>query len=161
MKAIPHRISGHYDAAVVGGGVMGCTTALFLARAGMRVVLLERDALCRAASGVNAGTLTLHMTRAALVPYALRAWDMWMHADTWLGGGVLATAAAGLSLAFTDAECALLRKRADARRQYGAAIDLISAADACGIEPGHNNAVRDSAILEKERLETAKIKGRA
>ncbi|MBR7956724.1 FAD-binding oxidoreductase [Burkholderia cenocepacia] len=161
MKAIPHRLSGHYDAAVVGGGVMGCTTALFLARAGMRVVLLERDALCRAASGVNAGTLTLHMTRAALVPYALRAWDMWMHADTWLGGGVLATAAAGLSLAFTDAECALLRKRADARRQYGAAIDLISAADACGIEPGLNPAVREAAFCATDGFATAYLTGRA
>lgn len=82
-----------YDVCIIGGGVMGCTTALFLARAGMKVVLLERNALCRGASGVNAGTLTLHMTRAALVPYALKAWEMWMHPETWLGNGVLATAA--------------------------------------------------------------------
>ena len=78
MSTPGQTVHGPFDAAVVGGGVMGCTTALFLARGGMRVALIERDALCRAASGVNAGTLTLHMTRAALVPYAMRAWHMWM-----------------------------------------------------------------------------------
>jgi len=109
-----------FDVCVVGGGVMGCTTALFLARAGMRVVLVERNALCRSASGVNAGTLTLHMTRAALVPYAIQAWSMWMQAETWLGQGVLATAAPGLSLAFTDNEREILAARAAARREYPA-----------------------------------------
>lgn len=65
--------SEHFDVCIVGGGVMGCSTALFLAKAGMRVAVVERNALCRGASGVNAGTLTLHMTRAALVPYAMKA----------------------------------------------------------------------------------------
>ena len=109
-----------FDVAVIGGGVMGCTTALFLARAGMRVAVVERDSLCRGASGVNAGTLTLHMTRAALVPYAIRAWDMWMNTDAWLGQSVLATAAPGLSLAFTEHEKTLLQQRAAARRAPGA-----------------------------------------
>ena len=31
-----------FDVAVIGGGVMGCTTALFLARAGMRVAVVAR-----------------------------------------------------------------------------------------------------------------------
>ncbi|WP_277910904.1 FAD-dependent oxidoreductase [Asaia platycodi] len=61
-----------YDAAIIGAGVMGATTALFLAQAGMKVALIERGALFRAASGINAGTLTLHMTRAQLIPHAIR-----------------------------------------------------------------------------------------
>ena len=67
-----------FDVAVVGAGVMGCSTALFLARGGMRVALLDRGEICREASGVNAGTLTMQMTRAALIPYALRAHEMWL-----------------------------------------------------------------------------------
>lgn len=35
-----------FDAAVIGGGVMGSATALRLARGGMRVVLFERQGLC-------------------------------------------------------------------------------------------------------------------
>ncbi|HMC47878.1 MAG TPA: FAD-binding oxidoreductase [Caballeronia sp.] len=150
-----------FDVAVVGGGVMGCTTALFLARAGMRVVVVERDALCRGASGVNAGTLTLHMTRAALVPYAIRAWDMWMNTGTWLGQSVLATAAPGLSLAFTEHEKTLLQQRAAARREYGAQIDLLDRHGALAVEPGLNPAVLQAAYCATDGFASAYLTGRA
>jgi len=125
-----------YDVAVIGGGVMGCATALFLARGGMRVVLLDRGLLCREASGVNAGTLTMNMTRAALIPYALRGWEMWTTAGAWLGDDVGVLATHGLSLAFTAAEAALLETRVAARREAGAPITLIDPARARAIEPG-------------------------
>lgn len=149
-----------FDAIVIGGGVMGCTTALFLARGGMRVALVERDALCRAASGVNAGTLTLHMTRAALVPYAMRAWHMWMNAESWLGSGVAATAAPGLSLAFTPAEQELLRARAAARREYGAEIGLLDPAAALAVEPGLNPRVLEAAHCDMDGFASAYLTGR-
>jgi glycine/D-amino acid oxidase-like deaminating enzyme len=150
-----------FDVAVVGGGVMGCTTALFLARAGMRVVVVERDALCRGASGVNAGTLTLHMTRAALVPYAIRAWDMWMNTGTWLGQSVLATPAPGLSLAFTEHEKTLLQQRAAARREYGAQLDLLDRHGALAVEPGLNPAVLQAAYCATDGFASAYLTGRA
>ena len=150
-----------FDVAVLGGGVMGCTTALFLARAGMRVAVIERDALCRGASGVNAGTLTLHMTRAALVPYAIRAWKMWMNTDTWLGHGVLATSAPGLSLAFTESEKVLLQQRAAARREYGAQIDLLDRDAALAVEPGLNPAMLQAAYCATDGFASAYLTGRA
>ena len=59
---------------VVGGGVVGCATAYQLARAGLRVTLLERDAIAAHASGHNAGNLNpLHGTPPALIPLALEA----------------------------------------------------------------------------------------
>ena len=150
-----------FDVAVIGGGVMGCTTALFLARAGMRVAVVERDSLCRGASGVNAGTLTLHMTRAALVPYAMRAWDMWMNTDAWLGQSVLATAAPGLSLAFTEHEKTLLQQRAAARRKYGAQIDLLDRDAALAVEPGLNPAVLQAAYCATDGFASAYLTGLA
>jgi len=75
---------------------------------------------------VNAGTLTMQMTRATLIPYALRAHEMWMNMPAWCAGGdVLATACPGLSVAFTDAEAAMLEERARIRREAGAPIELI------------------------------------
>jgi glycine/D-amino acid oxidase-like deaminating enzyme len=155
------RASIPFDVVVVGGGVMGCTTALFLARGGMRVALVERDALCRAASGVNAGTLTLHMTRAALIPYALRAIQMWMETDRWLGLSVLSTAAPGLSLAFTEAERELLQQRAMARRKFGAPIDLLERDAALAIEPGLNRALLGAAFCAIDGFASAYLTGRA
>ncbi|MGK7864333.1 NAD(P)/FAD-dependent oxidoreductase [Falsiroseomonas sp. E2-1-a4] len=151
-----------FDVAVIGAGVMGCSTALFLARAGMKVVLLDRGAICREASGVNAGTLTMQMTRAALIPYALRAHDMWLRMPEWCDGGhVLATACPGLSVAFTEHEAAMLEERAHFRRQAGAPIELVSAARAREIEPGLSDRVIAAGHCPIDGFTSAYLTGRA
>jgi sarcosine oxidase subunit beta len=159
MQSLP--ISAPFDAVVIGGGVMGCSTALHLAQAGMRVAVVDRGPLCREASGVNAGTLTLHMTRAALVPYAMRAWDMWMNAEQWLGMGVLATHVPGLTLAFTEAECELVELRANARRAQGAPIEVISPERARAIEPGIHPGLLRAGYCEIDGFASAYLTGRA
>jgi glycine/D-amino acid oxidase-like deaminating enzyme len=131
-----------HDLAVIGGGLHGATVALFAARGGMDVALLERGALCREASGVNAGTLTMQMTRVALIPYALEGHRMWASASDWLGHDVGVQVCDGLSLAFTESEEALLSERAVLRREAGAPIDLIGAKKAKEIEPGLGQGVR-------------------
>ena len=45
------------DVVVVGGGIVGTATAAFLAGAGVRVVLVERDGLASGASGANSGVV--------------------------------------------------------------------------------------------------------
>ena len=91
-----------FDAAIIGGGVIGCATALHLARGGMRVVVFERDGLCGQASGRNAGTLTMLYTRASLIPYALRGREMWRDAEAWLGRDAGFHPRHGMELAFSD-----------------------------------------------------------
>ena len=125
-----------FDAAVVGGGIHGCAAALFLSRANMRIALVERGSLCREASGTNAGTLTMQMTRAALIPYALEAHRMWASAADWLGHDLGVTVCDGLSLAFTEEEAAMLEARAARRRAAGAPIEIVGLAAAQRIEPG-------------------------
>jgi glycine/D-amino acid oxidase-like deaminating enzyme len=151
-----------FDVAVIGAGVMGCSTALFLARAGMKVALLDRGAICREASGVNAGTLTMQMTRAALVPYALRAHEMWLRMPEWCAGGdVRAVACPGLSVAFTAQEAAMLEERAHFRRQAGAPIELVSAARAREIEPGLSEQVMLAGHCPIDGFTSAYLTGRA
>ena len=131
-----------FDALIVGGGLHGCMVALTLARAGMKTALLERGALCREASGVNAGTLTMQMTRVALIPYAMKGHEMWATARDWLGD-VGTVVCDGLSLAFTESEAELLTLRAARRREAGAPIGIISIARAQEIEP----ALSDHPVL--------------
>jgi glycine/D-amino acid oxidase-like deaminating enzyme len=149
------------DVAVVGAGVMGATTALFLARGGMTVLLVDRGELCREASGVNAGTLTLHMTRAALIPYAQHGWRMWTTSEQWLGASVDAVATAGLSVAFTDAEVETLEKRAAVRRAHGADIRIVDPRRALEVEPGLNPQVLRAAWCETDGYASAYLTGRA
>lgn len=156
-----NRTSVEFDVAVIGAGVMGCSTAFHLAQGGMKVALVDRGQLCREASGVNAGTLTLHMTRAALVPYAMKAWEMWMTAEQWLGAGVLATKAPGLTLAFTEAECDMLEERAAARRSYGAEINILTPQQAQAIEPGLNPNILKAAHCDIDGYASAYLTGQA
>jgi glycine/D-amino acid oxidase-like deaminating enzyme len=59
---------------VVGGGVVGCAVGYFLARAGLGVTLVERDAIAAHASGRNAGNLNpLHRTPKQDLALALEA----------------------------------------------------------------------------------------
>lgn len=150
-----------YDAAVVGGGIHGCTVALFLARGGMRVALLERGSLCREASGTNAGTLTMHMTRAALIPYALRGHRMWATARDWLGHDVGVVVCPGLSLAFTEAEAEMLCQRAERRQEAGAPIDIVSPERAKQVEPGLSDKPILAAHCEIDGYASAYLTGLA
>lgn len=149
------------DCAVVGAGVMGCTTALHLARGGQRVALVERGGICREASGVNAGTLTMHMTRAALIPYALRGWEMWRDAGAWLGHDLLVCATAGITVAFTEYEASMLETRAAARRDAGAPIEIVSPQYAREIEPGLSERVRLAAYCPIDGFNIPYLAGRA
>jgi glycine/D-amino acid oxidase-like deaminating enzyme len=45
------------DVVVIGGGIVGTAAAAFLAGAGKRVILVERDGLASAASGANSGVV--------------------------------------------------------------------------------------------------------
>ena len=48
---------GGADVVVVGGGIVGTSAAAFLAGAGKRVILVEREGLASAASGANSGVV--------------------------------------------------------------------------------------------------------
>lgn len=66
-----------FDVAVVGGGLHGLSAALQLARAGRRVVVIERSWVGRHASGATAaGVRTLGRDPAEL-PISLEAMEMW------------------------------------------------------------------------------------
>ncbi|MEM1287662.1 MAG: FAD-binding oxidoreductase [Pseudomonadota bacterium] len=150
-----------HDLVVVGGGLLGATVALFAARGGMDVALIDRGPLCREASGTNAGTLTMQMTRVSLIPYALEGHRMWANARLWLGHDVGVQVCDGLSLAFTETEEDILSERAKLRREAGAPIELISADRAKEIEPGLGDGVRLAAHCPIDGYAAAYLTGRA
>src|SRR5215471_6681940 len=119
--------NSRFDTVVVGGGIMGCTVAYRLAAAGQKVALVEKGGLCMQASGVNAGTLSIQIKRAALIPYAMRGWELWRTTADWLGAEVGFAQRGGLTLAFTADEAEMLEQRMALRRDAGAPIEMVGA----------------------------------
>ena len=125
-----------WDVAVIGGGALGCSTALHLARDGLKVVLFEAGALCQEASGKNAGTLSMQIKPGFLVPYSMKALALWQSAAEWLGPEPALRRRGSLVVAFNDEEAETVKTRMAERRDNGAPIEFVGANRAREIEPG-------------------------
>ncbi|MFZ5964619.1 NAD(P)/FAD-dependent oxidoreductase [Thalassococcus sp. BH17M4-6] len=71
---------------VIGGGVIGVTAALFLARAGGPVVLLEKGRVAAEQSSRNWGWIRVQGRDMAEIPIALEAQRLWQALDADCGG---------------------------------------------------------------------------
>ena len=67
--------SGPKDAIIVGGGIVGCLTAYLLAREGLSVTLLEKDAVGSHASGFSFGEMG--SLEGAGIPHPLLDFSVW------------------------------------------------------------------------------------
>lgn len=138
------------DVLVIGGGVIGCATAYYLAQRGIDVVVVERGELCREASGANAGTLHIqippshfreHYRRAGplsrkqaeffratnrLYAEAARIWpslenELQSDLGVRIGGGIM--------VAETAEDVDLLRAKSLYENEVGIASEVISTAE--------------------------------
>jgi len=65
------------DVLVVGGGLHGCSTALHLARRGLKALVLEKNYAGRHASGVNAGGVRRLGRDPAEIPLSVASMELW------------------------------------------------------------------------------------
>ena len=76
--APPERIPGEADVVIIGGGIVGVSTAWFLAKQGVRVVLCEKGHIAGEQSGRNWGWVRIQGRDTREIPMmqeALRIWD--------------------------------------------------------------------------------------
>ncbi len=71
------------DVLIIGGGLMGCATAIELARKGKSVIIFEKDVPGRHASGHNSGGVRCQGRDIREIPLALAARELWdKHPET-------------------------------------------------------------------------------
>jgi sarcosine oxidase subunit beta len=76
------------DVIVIGGGIMGCSTAFFLRQRGVSVTLIESDLVGRQASGTNFGNVRRQGRPLYQLPLANRASAIWRRSKALLGSDI-------------------------------------------------------------------------
>ncbi len=144
------------DAVVVGAGTIGSAVAYYLGKAGLKVIIVEKDSIGAHASGFAPGILNpLGESPEYLetrLPLSIESFRM--HRE--LAGHLPAESGidyhfrqtAMLVLAFTRSEAAELRERVDVLRHLGYNIRLLSTAAVRSMEPRISGRVAGAACIE-------------
>ena len=148
-------MTARYDIAVIGGGIMGCATALRMAEGGMRATVLDQGDLGQGASGVNAGTLSLQIKRVKLMPYALKGHHEWKA----MGDAVGFRKTGGYTLAFTERESELLHERQTLKAEAGAPIEFVSNNHIRNAEPNLTQKVISASYCPEDGYANSALTG--
>ncbi len=107
------------DAVIIGGGLMGSSTALYLAMRGQRVIVLEKDSPGRHASGVNAGGLRRLNRHPAEIPLSVAAAEVWHDIRALLDSDCDVKLGGQVRVAEDDGDMQILEERAAMVRSLG------------------------------------------
>ena len=73
----PNKIPDATDVVVIGGGIIGCCTAYYLAREGIRVVLCEKGEIAGEQSSRNWGFIRKQGRDPAELPLMIYSMKLW------------------------------------------------------------------------------------
>ena len=116
----------HVDVAIIGGGIVGASAALFLRRHGLTVALLERGLCGAAASGVNYGGVRVQGRPPAQLPLALRSRQLWEQLPALVGIDGEYVRSGHLKLARSEADLASLQAYAQRVEGLGLEVQLVT-----------------------------------
>lgn len=107
------------DCIFIGGGLMGLASALFMARDGKKVLVLDKDCTGKHASGVNAGGVRSLKRDIAELPYIHGALAMWHNMEKIVGSDCGFYQTGYLIAAEDDQAMRELEQRAAQTRELG------------------------------------------
>ncbi|WP_415842399.1 NAD(P)/FAD-dependent oxidoreductase, partial [Paracidovorax anthurii] len=120
--------ANHSDVLVLGGGLMGTTTAFFLRRHGLSVTLLERELVGRQASGTNFGNVRRQGRALHQMPLANRARAVWGRVRELLGEDLEFVPYGHLRVCYTEAQAAVIEQHARDVKPLGLDLEILTAA---------------------------------
>ncbi|MGO7018581.1 NAD(P)/FAD-dependent oxidoreductase [Rhizobium leguminosarum] len=127
------------DVVVIGGGIVGMSTAYFLQQAGLSVTVVEKEHLAYGASGRNAGFIWLSLRPAGVqLDLAKAGRDLYPGIVDDIGNDFEYRQHGGMIYCFNDAQLKVLSELAEARRADGLDMELVDsrrAIELCPILP--------------------------
>lgn len=114
------------DAIVVGGGIMGAATALFLRRRGRSVILVERGLVGQQASGVNFGNVRRQGRHLHQLPLANRSRVIWGRLPELLGEDCEFIPAGQMRVCYNGEQADRVAQYARDAAAYGLDLEILS-----------------------------------
>ncbi|MFL9924714.1 FAD-dependent oxidoreductase [Herbaspirillum lusitanum] len=114
------------EVVIVGGGIVGSSAALALAKAGRKVILLERDLCGSRSSGINYGGVRRQGRSLSQLPLSQRAHRIWAGLQELIGIDGEYVRSGHFKLARSAADMQALEHYAEISRPFGLGIELIS-----------------------------------
>lgn len=111
---------------IIGGGIVGCSTALHLRQRGVPVLLLERNQIGATASGVNFGGVRRNGRALAELPLAARAIDIWKRLPELVGNDCEYTMSGHLKVARCEEDMVTMAAHAVAQAEFGLEVEMLN-----------------------------------
>jgi glycine/D-amino acid oxidase-like deaminating enzyme len=121
-----HALPSVVDVAVIGGGIVGCSAAYFLAREGLRVAVFEKGRIAGEQSGRNWGWVRQQGRSPVELPLMMRSLQLWLELREELGD-IGFRQGGSLYLAQDDTQLAELEKWLSVAREHGLDTRLLGA----------------------------------
>jgi sarcosine oxidase, subunit beta len=115
---------------IIGGGAIGCFAAYFLRQRRQSVLVIEKGAACRAASGSNFGNLRLQGRHPRQFPLALRAQAIWEDLARLSGEDAGVSACGHVYLGLSASDQPKLEQTANEAQAAGLDVELLTGAAA-------------------------------
>lgn len=125
------------DVIIVGGGIMGCSIAWQLGKRGKKVLILEKNDVASGSAGATDGVVGYHTKQPGpQLDLAVQSIQMFNDIQKELGNEIeFDFSAGGLQPAEDQLQYDLLNEIATRQRESGIDIHMISAEEACSLEP--------------------------
>ena len=132
----PDSIPGSADIVIIGGGIVGVSTAWFLARQGVQVALCEKGHIAGEQSGRNWGWVRQQGRDVREMPMIMESLNIWRGLAGQIGEDVGFEQTGCLYAARTDAELEGYAAWLPTAREYGLDTRLVSADEIARLVPG-------------------------
>ncbi len=125
------------DFLIIGGGLVGCATAYFLAKRGCQVTLLEKGAAVGLQASGRCACGVRQQGRTAALPLAMAAVRLWATLPAELNCDLEYTRVGNLKIALSEARLAELEKEMAWEHAHGLAeVRMITSAECQALVPG-------------------------
>lgn len=149
--------ASHYDAIIVGGGVIGCAIAYFMTQEGAKVLLLEQERIAAGASSAAAGMLGAQaelIESRPLLELALHSRSLFPSVaeqlKEWSGIDICLQRKGLLHVARSAQQAAVLKAAAADQQQLGEQADWLTPAEVRHLEPHLSLDMQGALHIEED-----------